>query len=483
MKEAPDPTTLEAQFRTEWQHLTGKPAHAALPVGAAVSGGGDSVALLALLLAIGLRPRVLHVNYGLRPEAAADEAFVRRLAGAYGLPFRVNAPEPAQWQQLQAAAGTQAAARHFRYRWFAQVAQELGLRWIATAHHRDDQLETLLADLLHPRVRSVFQGIAPRQGIIVRPLLQWGKASLQRYATEKGLSWREDRSNLQPVYQRNRIRLQLLPLLQELQPAIAAVLEAQHRLERAKDAFIAPHLERAAKAVFSGDEQQGSTPMEPPALRLRQWRAQPAEARPLLLLRWLAQLPGAGRTHWERLQHWLEAGPEAGERFSLPGGELVIARGLIRWRALQSKPQPMAPQPRIVRAVRLPPPGRTTRIQTPRGQLQITGRQNAALGFSPGWHALASDRLRLQPHRPRLYLRQGFPPGERLRLCGAPGRQPVKELLRAAGIRGAQKQDALFLCDSRGPVWAERLRTVHRVRLKKRTERVLLVRFTRGQAR
>jgi tRNA(Ile)-lysidine synthase len=205
----------------------------------AVSGGPDSVALLRLLIAArepGWPLVLAHLNHQLRgPESDADEAFVADLhaglttAGVPGLTLRCHRLDVAAAARA-AGENLEAAARQLRYRWLAEVARGEGMRWVATGHTADDQAETVLHRLLRGTGLQGLRGISPQRPLeagvgVVRPLLQARRADLLDCLARLGQPYRQDSSNASPEFLRNRIRLELLPHLEEhYNPQVAAVL-------------------------------------------------------------------------------------------------------------------------------------------------------------------------------------------------------------------------------------------------------------------
>jgi tRNA(Ile)-lysidine synthase len=197
----------------------------------AVSGGADSVALLRGLLDAGIGPlTVAHFNHRLRgAESEADAEFVRELAAEFGLPFRLGGADVGA-----AAAGDnlEATARRLRYGWLEDAALETGAEWVATGHTADDQAETVLHRIIRGTGLQGLRGIAEsRRGkglvpsaLIVRPLLSVTRADILSYLNELGRTFREDASNADLGFTRNRIRHELLPLLKTFNPAIVEVL-------------------------------------------------------------------------------------------------------------------------------------------------------------------------------------------------------------------------------------------------------------------
>jgi len=192
----------------------------------AVSGGLDSVVLLDVLHRLGVQVAVAHCHFGLRgDDADADEQFVRKLAKQYGLPYFAEFFQTKEFAEKEGIS-TQMAARLLRYRWFEQVRQTQGLACIATAHHQRDAAETMLLNLTHGTGLAGLHGIQAKNGHVVRPLLHMGKDFLHDYIVERRLIWREDDSNDSPVYQRNLLRHEVLPVLREINPSLDQTLQA-----------------------------------------------------------------------------------------------------------------------------------------------------------------------------------------------------------------------------------------------------------------
>lgn len=197
----------------------------------ALSGGADSVALLRAMLALGYKERLraLHMNFQLRgEESQEDEAFVRQLCQEQAIPLLVEHRDTSSYAKAHGIS-IEMAARDLRYAWFASVrAQEMDpLRVkIVVAHHADDQLETFFLNL------SMGTGIRGLRGMryhraeqgIIRPLLDCPRTLILGYLQALGQVWREDSSNADISYKRNRIRHQLLPLLEELNPSFRSAL-------------------------------------------------------------------------------------------------------------------------------------------------------------------------------------------------------------------------------------------------------------------
>ena len=184
----------------------------------AVSGGLDSVVLLDILQRLGVKLAVAHGHFGLRgDDADADETFVRKLAKQYEAACHVEHFQTKAFAEAEGIS-TQMAARLLRYRWFEDVRARHDYAAIATAHHQRDTAETMLLNLTHGTGLAGLHGIQPKNGQVVRPLLCVGRDDLHDYLVANNLRWREDDSNDSPVYQRNLLRHEVLPVLREINP-------------------------------------------------------------------------------------------------------------------------------------------------------------------------------------------------------------------------------------------------------------------------
>ena len=184
----------------------------------ALSGGIDSMVLADLLLKMKVDFAVAHCNFHLRgKESDGDERFVREYAEKSGIQCYVKNFDTEQYAAEQGVS-IEMAARDLRYAWFEKLRQQLGYDKIAVAHHADDQAETFFINLLRGAGLRGLKGMQPQNGLIIRPLLWASREQIRKYAVENHIVWREDHTNVESVYLRNRIRNQLLPVFDELQP-------------------------------------------------------------------------------------------------------------------------------------------------------------------------------------------------------------------------------------------------------------------------
>jgi tRNA(Ile)-lysidine synthase len=284
-----------------------------------LSGGRDSVCMLDLAVRARGAEAVaaLHVNYGLRDDAGEDERHCAELCESLGVELTVERP-----RRPEGPGNLQAWARDCRYAAAAQLAMSRSAT-IVTGHTADDQVETILYRLASSPSRRALLGMRPRDGRLARPLLGTTRAETTAYCQRRGLAWREDSSNAEPTYARNRIRSGLLPELAKAHPAASANVLRTAELLRDEaevlDALVAAELDG------SGGTDRGKISMQRlgelhPALRrlVVQRLADSAAGRPV---------PGAAR-HAEEVTGLRRTGTAM---LDLGGGvRAVVERGVLR---------------------------------------------------------------------------------------------------------------------------------------------------------
>jgi tRNA(Ile)-lysidine synthase len=197
----------------------------------AVSGGIDSVVMTDLFHRAGYDFGIAHCNFRLRgQESNEDQFFVYDLAKKYNVPFSTKkflTKKDAKHNGIS----IQMAARELRYVWFAELIKKEGYICVATAHHLDDQAETFFINLLRNTGIAGLHGILPRQGNLIRPLLFTHRDAIETYAKKHKLKFREDSSNAESKYLRNKIRHEIIPLMLQLNPAfLESLTETINRL-------------------------------------------------------------------------------------------------------------------------------------------------------------------------------------------------------------------------------------------------------------
>jgi len=307
----------------------------------AVSGGADSVALLCLLLelraGLGIVLSVAHVNHKLRGEESdEDERFVARLAQQHGLELHACAAPvdtshssgKSLGRSSEISSGLEAAARELRYGFFCQLARAGRVAKITIAHTLDDQAETVLLRMfrgtgirglsgIHPRI--IFEERGRPFGEVVRPLLGFRRAALQEFLRERGQSWREDSSNRDIAFLRNRVRHRLLPMIGEEfgEAAIEHISELAEIARAEEEHWERVHPEVRAQGGGAGSDSPGSDSN----VETRQ-----AASLPGLAVGPLLMLPLAAERRLVRA--WLETNaPDLSISFRLIEETLELARG------------------------------------------------------------------------------------------------------------------------------------------------------------
>ena len=427
----------------------------------AVSGGGDSVALLRCLsdLApnLGLRLTVAHLDHGVRGDrAAADARFVADLAGELGLPVEVG-----HWTPTRAA-HFEADARRARHAWLADVACRRGAAAVALGHTRDDQAETILHRIVRgtgpaglagiPACRPLAEGVA-----LVRPLLGVTRAALRAYLEALGQPFREDPTNDDLARTRARLRHDLIPkLAAAYHPAVAGALVRLGRLVGSQRRALGRHLGALERAATIADGPEGVT-LDGAALRgvPPAWRAE------VLRRAWRRRgwpESGMDAARWRRLA---AAVARARGRFSAGGGvDVRVAEGLVHLVPAVGRPASAA----------IPPPSPQP---IPGSAPWPGGRVVATLDpAAPRDEAVDLDRL-VPPLR--IYAPAA---GDRLDPLGLDGRtQALNDFFRGRRVPREARPRVPLVRDEAGIVWVVGHRIAHRVRTTAATRRTLGLRW------
>ena len=185
----------------------------------ALSGGADSVALLRILLSLGYDCVAAHCNFHLRAaESDRDEDFVRKLCAGLSVHLEVVHFQTSDYAR-ENSLSIEMAARELRYGWFDEIRKRYGASCIAVAHHRDDSVETFLLNLSRGTGINGLKGIMPKNGFIVRPLLEAGRDDILEYLKRIEQDYVTDSTNLEDIYTRNKIRLDIIPLFKQINPS------------------------------------------------------------------------------------------------------------------------------------------------------------------------------------------------------------------------------------------------------------------------
>lgn len=399
-------------------------------IGVAVSGGADSVALLYCLLELAPAQQwkltILHLDHCLRgAESAHDAAFVRDLARRLGLPCESGRVEVARLAG-ESRDNLEQAARRARYEFLGGFIDSGKVRRVALGHTLSDQAETVLFRFLRGAGTAGLAGIRPvtRDGF-VRPLLAVTRPEIERYLHQRGIEWREDSSNRDTRFARNRIRHQLLPQLRrEWNPALPETLARMARVATEEENYWAGEMDRLAAECFL---RRNSAVL----LRLDRVRNLPRAVLRRLVRRAVREATGAVRgidfRHVERVVELVES-PSGEGGASLPGLQVTRSLDWVRF----ASPEEAARSGDY--SIPLAVPGRFRLPHTDRClQLELTGDSEAYSIDNRSYNTKGEDWVDWRRLSGPLELRN-WRPGDRFRKAGAKHRKKMKILFAEARV-------------------------------------------------
>lgn len=423
-----------------------------------LSGGVDSMGLAALLHRLGYAVTAAHVNYGLRGAASdADEELVRTWCAAHDppVPLHVTRCDPTA-QAAAAGRSLQAVARDQRYAFMARCAEAAGIDRVAVAHHRDDQAETVLLNLVRGSGLEGLAGMAPRRPLtegavtLVRPLLAASRADIEAYADAAAVPWRPDASNASLAYDRNAMRHRVLPVMEEQfegaadRIARAAALVRAYRADTVEPT-LAAHMARCAQPLDDGG-----------LLKLDALRTLPAVWRRRVILealrRWLPEAPYHAALAAE-VDGLLDA--QVGRRVEVGDGAVWRERAGLRFVPTSAPPAPS----------RSVPYGEA--VALPQGTLRVERIEQlpAALGAEAP-HTVYADAQRLQGP---LTVRP-WRAGDRFQPLGMTHSKKISDFLTDEKVPPHRRRHVLVVCDRERIVWVVGHRLAHPVRIRPGTE-------------
>ena len=216
----------------------------------AVSGGVDSVVMAHLFAEAGYGCAIAHCNFQLRGvDSDADEEFVRSLAGSLEMPVYVKRFDVDR-EVEEKGISVQMAARELRYIWFEKLAEQHGYEAIATAHNTNDSVETVLLNLSRGTGIRGLTGIPSRNGKVIRPLLFASRKEIETYAENRHLAFREDSSNRETKYQRNKIRHDVIPAMEQINPGFINTMAGNMKRLEDATAIFSHAVEQVREAIF-----------------------------------------------------------------------------------------------------------------------------------------------------------------------------------------------------------------------------------------
>jgi tRNA(Ile)-lysidine synthase len=436
----------------------------------AVSGGPDSLCLLHLLnrisSSISFDLVVAHMNHSMRPEADDEADMVQDLAAAFSLPFykkKENVVKFAAEHNLS----VEEAGRNLRYRFLQEVARQSAAAKIAVGHHRDDQAETVLFNLLRGTGPDGLAGMLPCRTIgktkLIRPLLTLSRLETEAYCRDNGLRPALDSTNRQTGYTRNRIRLDLLPHLEKnYNPRVKEALARLSSLAAEDRRFLQEQTARALKFVSRAQGNRmiiskDRLRMLPQALRSRVAR--------LALERYVM----SSQVEWTHVHSLLSLTKETGAdcEIALPGkARLYRVKNLLVIAAKKDLPEAFIGE-KILRV-----PGRTT---LPGGgwiEAQICTLPELIRPLLPGQGYLDYEQL------PSLLVARGRWPGARFYPQGAAGGKKLKDFFIDQKVLRDKRDSWPLVTTPQGEiVWVAGLRIAHPYRLTSRTEKVMILKW------
>ena len=466
------------------------PAAGASSLVVAVSGGPDSMALLYALLhlrgRLGLSLRGAHLDHGLRGDAgAADAAFVADVFDAAGMPCDVEKADVAAYRTAHRLSLEQ-AAREVRYAFLARAYREQGADAIALGHTADDQAETILMHVVRGSGLTGLRGMEASSSRrvegtevrFVRPLLGITRADTEAYCRALGLRPRMDESNRSPQFTRNRIRTELLPLLEELNPSVR---DALLRLSTAATRELS-YLDSEVDRLWDAAAEEGDGRV---TLDRRAVRGLPEALRTHLLRRAVgavkSDLEGVHLRHVDDMTRLL--GGPAGRAIDLPGGlrfhvgydEVVVARADVD----------LCPLPRLDGEHTLTAPGETrvggwlvsVRLVDRPGDDALRGAGDRRAGDAAGGaHVGTVARLRLRALEGGRMLRTRRP-GDRFHPLGAPGSKKLKDFMVDAKIPASWRDRVPLVVTPSGIAWVVGWRIADWCRVTPDDSQVVEIRF------
>jgi len=431
-------------------------------VAVAVSGGSDSVGLVWILRTIA--PEVgaslaglIHVNHGLRgAESDADETLCRALAERLGVPIEVRRRDVAGLARDRRVS-LEVAARDARYACFDECADSLGANLIATGHTEDDQAETVLLRLLRGTGTRGLSGIRIRRGRFVRPLLETRRTELQHHLRALGEPWREDASNADRAIIRNRIRHELVPVLNDIAPGGVKALARLARLAADDEAFLEEAAnENHARLVLSDRSIDAAVLSALPVVLARR-----------LVRRFASEtVPDANLSaeHLEAVCRLAATDNPVGS-LDLTGLSVRKASGRLEFTAGVRQPSEAG----VSWPVReLDVPGL---VVLPEAGLAIEARAPDASEVLDAGHAREAERaVRVVIHRgpdaSRLLVRNRRP-GDRFQPLGAPGRRKLQDVFVDRKVPRLERDTVPVVTDVNGEiVWVAGVALAERCRIR-----------------
>lgn len=410
-----------------------------------LSGGADSVALLLILRELGYRIEAAHCNFKLRGEESdRDEIFVRELCAHYNIPIHVIHFDTKEYANLHKVS-IEMAARDLRYGYFRQLCKDINAEGVCIAHHRDDAVETLLMNLLRGAGIHGLTGIRPKNDIVIRPLLCVSRQEILEYLDSIGQSYVTDSTNLVDDVLRNKIRLRVLPLLDEIAPgATVNIDKTANYLCEAEQVYEA-EMQRE-KSMLSIDAGEVS---------ITELLQQPSPS--AFLHEWLSPL-GFNTSQTEQILHAVNGEP--GREFMSATHTLVVDRTSLLV-------EPIRP---AMKSIKIPEAGTYRYDDATTYKIDITDEIN--ISKSADVATIDADKVKFP-----LTIRP-IENGDWFIPYGMMGRKLVSDYLTDKKFSILQKRRQLVLTDALDSIiWLVGCRTDNRVKVSNETTKILRITY------
>ena len=416
----------------------------------ALSGGADSVALLRILLDLGYCVEATHCNFHLRgQESDRDEAFVKDLCNSLNVQLHLIHFDTEEYATLHQVS-IEMAARELRYGYFRKLCKDIDASTVCVAHHRDDAVETFLMNLLRGSGIHGLTGIRPKNGMVVRPLLGVSRQEVEDYLHSIGQDYVTDSTNLESTVLRNKLRLNVLPLLKELNPKAADNIDqtAHYLLEAEKiyNSFVQLELSCLVKTAKNGVTQ---------SVDVEQLLMQPSPE--TILHEWLSPM---GFNSSQTSQMVFSLNREPGKVFNSPSHTLLIDRDQLI----------LEPNSAPLNTIKVPEPGCYRFSNGMRFDLSLSDE----VTVSKSKDCITLDAVNIQ-----------FPltvrpvqSGDQFCPLGMDGHKLVSDFLTDRKLTLFEKRRQLVVTDAKGDIlWLVSHRPDHRYRITPDTTRILRIKL------
>ena len=419
----------------------------------ALSGGADSVAMLLILKELGYRIEAAHCNFHLRGEESnRDEDFVKELCRKQDIPFHVIHFDTKEYAALHQVS-VEMAARELRYGYFRQLRQDIGTEKVCVAHHRDDAVETLLMNLMRGSGVHGLTGIRAHHGDIVRPLLAVSRQEIEEYLHSIGQDFVTDSTNLVDDVLRNKIRLNVLPLLEQINPNVAENIGKTARFMQEAEKVVEAAIRQQQEELIEHDAQNETETVSIESL-------QQLPSPELFLYEWLSK-KGFNTTQVEQLTEHLDG--ISGRAFETPDHTLLTDREHL---VLARRKAPM-------KSLRIPEEGRY-RIDE-NICIDIKSLENIFISKSDDCATIDKAKVKYPLAVRPIANGDAFIP------FGMTGRKLVSDFLTDQKCSLLEKRNQLVVTDCEGQIlWLVGKRTDNRFRVTEQTTEVLQIAFVRS---